>query len=263
MASSSKLQKVLAKKPHRNSSENFLSKANEDSFPRVIRGNDLDEHVARVSGLLRNAQLIQHVLRTSIIPKAGDRVNTTPLLSMVTFLIMSNKPIDEAQLILDYLYGLSEIGHAEHKRKRNIALGRLVNYVLENKYNLFYPDQEYEELLYYNDGSFRAIFKEESGKSHVISDIEEEPEGAPAPANELNYQYLVQRFDRLETHFDQRFDQIETHLQQQAAQYQHDMGFTREQMNDISTNVLMMSIYFNIFGGVVVPPPPLDQGPSE
>jgi len=34
MTSSSKRQKVLAKKPHRNSSKNFLSKANEESFPR-------------------------------------------------------------------------------------------------------------------------------------------------------------------------------------------------------------------------------------
>ncbi|KAI0499470.1 hypothetical protein KFK09_017673 [Dendrobium nobile] len=34
MASPSKRQKVLAKKPHRNASENFLSKANEESFPR-------------------------------------------------------------------------------------------------------------------------------------------------------------------------------------------------------------------------------------
>ncbi|PKU69968.1 hypothetical protein MA16_Dca014927 [Dendrobium catenatum] len=159
MASSSKSQKVLAKKPHRNSFENFLSKANEDSFPRVISKNSIDEHVARVSGLVRDARIIQHVLRTLIIPKAGDRINITPLLSMVTFLIMSEVPIDEVQLLLDYLYGLSEIGHAKQKRKRNIALGHLVTYILEKKYNLNHPNQEYEEPLYYNNGSFREIFK--------------------------------------------------------------------------------------------------------
>ncbi|PKU80197.1 hypothetical protein MA16_Dca005728 [Dendrobium catenatum] len=90
--------------------------------------------------------------------------------------------------------------------------GHLVSYVMQKKYNLVHPDQEYEEPLYYNDGSFRAIFKEESGKAHVISDTEKEHEGAPAPANEPNYQNLVQRFDQLETHFDHRLDQIETHL---------------------------------------------------
>ncbi|PKU69199.1 hypothetical protein MA16_Dca002469 [Dendrobium catenatum] len=172
------------------------------------------------------------------------------------------KSIDEAQLILDYLYGLSEIGHVKHKRKKNIALEYLVTYILEKKYNLVHPDQEFEEPLYCNDGSFRAIFKEKSSKTHVISDTEEEPEVAPAPANESNYQDLVQRFERLETHFDQRFDQIETHLQQHATQYQHDMNFMRDQMNDISTNVLMMSTYFNIFGAAPHPPLP-DQGPSQ
>ncbi|KAI0494003.1 hypothetical protein KFK09_024134 [Dendrobium nobile] len=150
----------------------------------------------------------------------------------------------------------------EHKRKKNIALGYLVAYILEKKYNLVHPNQEFEEPLYYNDGSFRAIFKEEPSKTHVISDTKEEPEAAPAPANEPNYQDLVQRFDHLETHFDQRFDQIETHLQQQAAQYQYDMNFMRDQMNDINTNVLMMSTYFNIFGAAPPPPPP-DQGPSQ
>ncbi|PKU86039.1 hypothetical protein MA16_Dca001870 [Dendrobium catenatum] len=121
---------------------------------------------------------------------------------------------DEAKLILDYLYGLFKIGHVEHKKKKNIALEHLVAYIPEKKYNLVYPDQEFEEPLYYNDGSFRAIFnKEEPSKSHVISDTEEEHEAAPVPANEPNYQDLVQRFDRLETHVNQRFDQIETHLQ--------------------------------------------------
>jgi len=110
---------------------------------------------------------------------------------MVTFLIMTKEPIDENQLILDYLYGLSEIGHVEHKRKKNIALGHLVAYILEMKYNLVHPDQEFEELLYYNDRSFRAIFKEESSKTHVISDTEEESKAAPEPANEPNYQDLV------------------------------------------------------------------------
>ncbi|PKU72920.1 hypothetical protein MA16_Dca007483 [Dendrobium catenatum] len=88
-----------------------------------------------------------------------------------------------------------------------------------------------------------------------------EEEEEPAPANEPNYQDLVQRFGRLETHVDQRIDQIETHLQQQDTQYNQDMGFIREQMNDISSNMLMISNYFNFFNAQ--PPPPPDQGPSE
>ncbi|PKU79140.1 hypothetical protein MA16_Dca000484 [Dendrobium catenatum] len=216
----------------------------------------------KVSRLIHNARIIQYVLRTSIIPKASDRINITPLLSMVTYLIMTDQPIDEAQLILDYLYELSKIGHVAHKRKKNISLGYLVAYILEKKYNLVHPDQDFEEPLYYNDGSFRAIFnKVEPSKTHVISDTEEEHEAEPAPANEPNYQDLVKRFDRLETHFDQRFDQIEAHIQQQDVQYNQDMRFMREQINDINSNMLIISSYFNFFGSA--PPPPLDQGPSE
>ncbi|PKU61167.1 hypothetical protein MA16_Dca023115 [Dendrobium catenatum] len=217
----------------------------------------------KVSILVCNARIIQQVLRTSIIPKAGDRINITSLLSIVTLLIMTKQPIDEAKLILDYLYGLFEIGHIEHKKKKNIALGHLVAYILDKKYNLVHPDQDFEEPLCYNDGSFKAIFnKEEPSKTHVISDTEEEHEAAPAPANEPNYQDLVQRFDRLETHFDQRFDQIEAHMQQHDIQYTQDMRFMREQINDINSNMLMMSSYFNFFSAAPPRPTP-DQGPSE
>ncbi|KAI0519752.1 hypothetical protein KFK09_007212 [Dendrobium nobile] len=87
---------------------------------------------------------------------------------------------DEVQLLIDYIYGLSEIGHVAHKRKKNIALGHLVAYILEKKYDLVHPNHDLEEPLYYNDGSFRAIFnKDEPRAQHVISNSEEEP--APAP----------------------------------------------------------------------------------
>ncbi|PKU77884.1 hypothetical protein MA16_Dca005716 [Dendrobium catenatum] len=187
MSSSSKRQKVLAKGPHRNSSDNFLSKANEESFPRYASAKITPSRV-----LIQEKLTFQHVLQTSIIPKADDIVNITHLLSIVTYLIMTKQPIDEAELILDYLYGLSKIGHVAHKRKKNITLGHLIAFILENKYELVHPVQDFEEPLYYNDGSFRAIFnKDKPRKTHVISDSEEEPEPAPAPANEPNYQDLI------------------------------------------------------------------------
>ncbi|PKU66817.1 hypothetical protein MA16_Dca014424 [Dendrobium catenatum] len=185
----------------------------------VIRGIRVKDHLPKVSTLVRDARIIQHVLKTSIIPKAGDIVNITPLLSNVAYMIMIRQPIDEAQLLIDYIYGLSEIGHVDHKRKKSIALGHLIAHILEKKYDLIHPEQDFEEPLYYNDVSFRAIFnKDEPSKTHVVlSETEEEAE--PSHAAEPNYQDLVQRFDNLEAHFDQRFDQIETHLQQQDIQH--------------------------------------------
>ncbi|KAI0524434.1 hypothetical protein KFK09_003803 [Dendrobium nobile] len=174
--------KELTRGP-RNASEKFLSKGKEESFPR-----------------------------TSIIPKYGDRINITSLLSTVTYLILIGQPIDEAQLILDYLYGLSEIGHISHKRKKNIALGHLVAYILDKKYELVDSDVSHlEEPLFYNHSSFRAIFE----KHDEGADTEgEERALTHTPAREPNFQDMVHRFNHLETHFDHHFDQIETHLLQ-------------------------------------------------
>ncbi|PKU78114.1 hypothetical protein MA16_Dca013180 [Dendrobium catenatum] len=179
----------------------------------VIRGVKVKDHLPKVATLVRDARIIQHVLRISIIPKAGDRVNISPFLSTVTYMIMIRQPIDEAQLLIDYIYDLSEIGHVNHKRKKNIDLEHLIAYILEKKYDLIHPVQDFKEPLYYNDAFFRAIFnKEEPRKTHIIlSETEEEAEHSHAA--EPNYQDLVQRFDNLEAHFNQRFDQIETHLQ--------------------------------------------------
>ncbi|KAL0927489.1 hypothetical protein M5K25_001661 [Dendrobium thyrsiflorum] len=123
----------------------------------TLRGNKDKFHQPRVYTLLQNARIIQHVLRSSIIPKAGDRVNMTHLLSVVTHLIMSGKPFDEAQLILDYIHSLSDIRHPQTKRKKNIALGHLVCYILEKKYNLIYPEPPTEEPIFFTNASFPSL----------------------------------------------------------------------------------------------------------
>ncbi|PKU86165.1 hypothetical protein MA16_Dca001996 [Dendrobium catenatum] len=161
----------------------------------------------------QDPRIIQHMLKTSIILKASDRINITPLLSTFTYHIITGQPIEEAQHIPDYLYGLYEIGHVSHKRKKNIALGHLVAYILEMEYELVHHDVTHlEDPLYYNDGLFRAIF----AKYDEGANTEGEERGPTlAPGSGPNLHELVHRFDILECHFDRCFDQIETHLQQQ------------------------------------------------
>ncbi|KAH0459076.1 hypothetical protein IEQ34_011890 [Dendrobium chrysotoxum] len=195
---------------------------------QVLRGVSTPTHVSRVDSLNKNARIIQHILRTSIIPKAGDRINTTPHLSSITYLIMTGQPIDEVQLILDYIYNLTDIGLASVKRKKNIALRHIVCYILEKKYNMVHPSGPSELPLYFTDAFFRALFVKDG--SVDSSDDEPVSASAPAPApgpTQDFYQNMVQRFERL----DQRFDHIEVHLN-----------------------------YFALFGA---PPPPPDQGPSD
>ncbi|KAL0921340.1 hypothetical protein M5K25_008403 [Dendrobium thyrsiflorum] len=145
----------------------------------TLRVNKDKFHQPRVYTLLQNARIIQHVLRSSIIHKAGDRVNMTPLLSVVTHLIMSGKPFDEAQLILDYIHSLSDIRHPQTKRKKNIALGHLVCYILEKKYNLIYPEPPTEEPIFFTNASFRSLVHDPTVEGE---DSEGEKEVPPEPA---------------------------------------------------------------------------------
>ncbi|KAL0906196.1 hypothetical protein M5K25_024670 [Dendrobium thyrsiflorum] len=166
----------------------------------TLRGNKDKFHQPRVYTLLQNARIIQHVLRSSIIHKAGDRVNMT-LLSVVTHLIMSGKPFDEAQLILDYIHSLSDIKHLQTKRKKNIALGHLVCYILEKKYNLIYHEPPTEEPIFFTNVSFRSLVHDSTVEGED-SEGEKEvpPEPAPVP-NQNACQDMIQRFDTMETNF--------------------------------------------------------------
>ncbi|KAL0916151.1 hypothetical protein M5K25_013640 [Dendrobium thyrsiflorum] len=227
---------------------------------QVLRGLDQICHLPRVYTLNQNARIIQHVLRSTVIPKAGDRINMTPLLSCVTYLIMIDMPFDEAQLILDYLQSLTDIRHPSTKRKKNIALGHLVCYILEKKYSLIHPNPPTEEPIFFTNASFRALFSHGSDSG---GEEEQEPHGAPAPiptpAQDQNaFQDLAQRFGQLETHFDQRFDQLENRLDAHINRYNADMAWMRGQSDYINTNLASINSYFTAFA----PQPPPDQGPN-
>ncbi|KAL0909814.1 hypothetical protein M5K25_020712 [Dendrobium thyrsiflorum] len=224
----------------------------------TLRGNKDKVHQPRVYTLLQNARIIQHVLRSSIIPKAGDRVNITPLLSLATHLIMTNTPFDEAQLILDYIHRLSDIRHPQTKRKKNIALGHLVCYILEKKYNLIYPEPPTEEPIFFTNASFRSLFHDPSVEGEESEGDKEAPsEPAPVP-NQNAFNDIIQRFDTMETNFGQRFDQIDLHMKTQEDRHNLDMAWIRGQTDYINQNVAMINSYFTAFN----PQPPPDQDPE-
>ncbi|KAL0903990.1 hypothetical protein M5K25_026058 [Dendrobium thyrsiflorum] len=192
------------------------SEYNWTAINRVLRGIDQVCHLSRVY-TLPNARIIQHVLRSFIIPKAPNT-----------------------------------------KRNKNIALGHLVCYVLEKKYNLVHPDPPIEEPIFFTNVSFRVLFNQGHGSD---SGGEGEPgqEAVPAPVQEQNaYQKLFQRFDHLETHFDQRFDQLENRLNTQNDQHNADMAWMCGQTDYINTNLAMINSYFTGFA----PQPPPDQDPE-
>ncbi|KAL0920089.1 hypothetical protein M5K25_009197 [Dendrobium thyrsiflorum] len=105
------------------------------------------------------------------------------------------------QLILDYIYSLTDIRLPTTRRKKNVALRYLIAYVLEKKYNLAHPDLPNTMPTYFTDASFLTLFhRDERDERNEIG----EGAHAPAPAPEPQfYQKLIQRFECLESYFDQ------------------------------------------------------------
>ncbi|KAL0912117.1 hypothetical protein M5K25_018068 [Dendrobium thyrsiflorum] len=187
-----------------------------------LRRIDNTYHQPRVYTLHQNARIIQHVLRSCIISNVEDRINMTPLLSIVTYLIMSNTPFDEVQLILDYIHNLTDIRHPQTKRKKNLALERLVSYVLEKKYGLTYSEPPTEEPIFFTNAFFRVLFHENQPAGEEDLEGEAAPEPTPDP-NQNAYQEIINRFGTMEAHFDQHFDQIEFRMKAQEDQHNANM----------------------------------------
>ncbi|PKU70236.1 hypothetical protein MA16_Dca011082 [Dendrobium catenatum] len=147
-----------------------------------LRHTNVHFHVGETSSLLKDARTIQHVLRTSLIPKVGDRVHITPLLSLTTFYILAHREFNSTDMIFHYIEHLTTIRDTGHKRKPNLALGHIIAYVLESKYNLQYLVPPNHPPPFYTNNSFNALHS-----THLHPRDGEaqgaEKEEAPAPAH--------------------------------------------------------------------------------
>ncbi|KAL0907577.1 hypothetical protein M5K25_021994 [Dendrobium thyrsiflorum] len=153
---------------------------------------------------------------------------------------------------------LSDIRHPQTKRKKNIALGHLVCYILEKKYNLIYPEPPTEEPIFFTNASFRSLFHDPTVEGEESEGDKEAPsEPAPVP-NQNAFNDIIQRFDTMETNFGQRFDQIDLHMKTQEDRHNLDMAWIRGQTDYINQNVAMINSYFTAFN----PQPPPDQDPE-
>ncbi|XP_020682396.1 uncharacterized protein LOC110099539 [Dendrobium catenatum] len=112
----------------------------------------------------------------------GDLIKLTLLLSIITYLIMSNTPIDESNSIVEYINNLTDIRLPTTTRKNNMALGPLVAYVLERKYNLIHPDPPTHLPMYFTNASFHSIFHQDHGVSRDDVGEGEALATAPTPA---------------------------------------------------------------------------------
>ncbi|PKU63489.1 hypothetical protein MA16_Dca019298 [Dendrobium catenatum] len=245
-----------------------------------LRQTNTPFHVGETSSLVKDARTIQHVLCTSIIPKAEDRVHITPMLSLTTFFIMAWREFNATDLIIQYIDHLTTIWDPGHRRKPNLALGHLIAYILEIKYNLQYPARHDLQPPCYSNSSFNILH------STRLHPGDGEPQGAeeeealapipdPTPLRQHSQFYqLVERFDRWETHFDAYIAAQEQQHSEDIARYEKhrtkdlarfDSYITHQQQNDqdiawFNAQFTMLASYFQH-----APPPPHpsdDQDPS-
>ncbi|PKU87404.1 hypothetical protein MA16_Dca008500 [Dendrobium catenatum] len=174
--------------------------------------------VVETSSLLKDARTIQHVLRTSIILKARDRVHITPILSLTTFYILAHRKFNATYLIFHYIEHLITIRDPGHKRKPNLALGLLISYVLESKYQLQYPTPPNHPPPFYSNNYLNALHSTHlhlgDGEAHGAGEEEAlalAPVPKPVPlCQHSQLDQLVERFYQLET----RFNTFVAHQQQ-------------------------------------------------
>ncbi|PKU82587.1 hypothetical protein MA16_Dca017520 [Dendrobium catenatum] len=171
-----------------------------------LRQTNAPFHVGETSSLVKDARTIQHVLRTFIIPKAGDRIHITPLLSLTTFYIMAHREFNNADLIFGYIDLLTTIRDPGHKRKPNLALRHIIAYVLETKYQLQYPIPPNLPTPFYSNNSFSTLYSTRLQPEEPRGAGEEEapaPFPDPVPLHQHSpVDQLIEKIDRWETRFD-------------------------------------------------------------
>ncbi|KAL0926263.1 hypothetical protein M5K25_002479 [Dendrobium thyrsiflorum] len=148
---------------------------------QFLRNTATPFHNGFTSGLGKDARTIQHVLRSSVIPKAGDRIHITPLLSLTTFYIMAHREFNASDLIIRYFKNLTTIRDPRHHRKPNLALGHLISYVLTIKYNLEFPSTSTSPThhpKFFSNNSFHILHNTRRAGEEAE---EAQPEQVPDP----------------------------------------------------------------------------------
>lgn len=93
-----------------------------------IRNTPINLHLPLVKTLIQNAGVIKHVLRTSIIPKVGDRVNITQLLSVVTYVYMTGTEFNATDMLIRCIENLTTIRNPRSRCRQNLALKHIIVY---------------------------------------------------------------------------------------------------------------------------------------
>ncbi|KAL0927303.1 hypothetical protein M5K25_001465 [Dendrobium thyrsiflorum] len=232
-----------------------------------LRNTPAPFHVGVTSSLGKDARTIQHVLRSSIIPKAGDRIHITPLLSLTTFYIMARREFNASDLLIRDIENLTTIRNPGYHRKPNIALGHIISYVLTTKYNFEFPSTSTSPPIpptFFINNSFHILHsthlhpdQREVGEEEEEAQPEQVPDPVPTTAplrQHSQIDQLVERFDAFET----RFDTFEAQQQQFQSRVYEYMDQQQQHTQDRTWFVEQFDLFFR-FHPPPPPPPPEDD----
>lgn len=124
----------------------------------MIRESPITYQQLLVKGLVHDACAIHNVLKYNVILKVDDCINITPLLSVVTYFIMTNTTFNIIDLLIWHIENLTIARNPQFNKKHNLALGHMIVYLLEVKYNISYPIELKHIPSHFTNHSFHDFF---------------------------------------------------------------------------------------------------------
>ncbi|KAG0492323.1 hypothetical protein HPP92_005721 [Vanilla planifolia] len=103
---------------------------------RVICNLSRGRHVQKVKLLTPKAYLVQHLLRSTIMPKRGDRQHITPWLSLATYYCLKKESFDLAETIFRLMKKILVVKNPNYKKKINLSYGHLIAALISLKYSV-------------------------------------------------------------------------------------------------------------------------------
>ncbi|KAL0902928.1 hypothetical protein M5K25_028384 [Dendrobium thyrsiflorum] len=126
---------------------------------------------------------------------------------MTAYFIMTEIDFNVVNIIIRYLENLTCIQDLRHRRKPNLALGHIISFISESKYNFQFPAPLDHLQILYSNSSFYILHSTRHCNIQNVDDEQVEVEGGPAPTPwEAHFDtYIIehqQQHDNDMDHFD-------------------------------------------------------------
>ena len=138
---------------------------------RVLRDGPFPYYCPEKNTLVQRADVIQSVLRHSVVSKMGDRGTVSPHVSIATYYIMTETPFDAVDFIFHYIQRMLTVRRSASSLKQNVALGSMFAFLLKGKYGLISSDPTDAAPEPFTNGNFNVIWPSGSRIDHLAHTV--------------------------------------------------------------------------------------------